>query len=158
MGRLHSLASAFLLAAALLPSIAGAQSFDAAQEPAGDLGIGGQIGEPSGVTFKIYQRPTLAYEFLAAWDLDRFFYLNAHALYERPIPDSPLRYYFGPGIVLGVTDDSGSTDLVVGLSGQAGVNFFVERFEVFLHLTPRLDIIPSTDGEVGGGIGLRYYL
>lgn len=158
MRRLHSLASAILLAAALLPFDAGAQSFDAAQEPASDFGIGGQIGEPSGVTLKIYQRPTLAYELLAAWDLDQFFYLNAHALYERPIPDSPLRYYFGPGVVLGVTDGRGSTDLVVGLSGQAGVNFFVERFEVFLHLTPRLNIIPNTDGDVGGGIGLRYYL
>ena len=131
----------------------------AAQDPASDIGIGGQIGEPSGVTLKLYQRPGFAYEFLAAWDLDTFFFLNGHALYERPIPDSPLRYYLGPGLIIGIRQDSGNeTDLVVGISGQAGVNFFVERFEVFLHLTPRLDVIPSTDGEIGGGIGLRYYL
>jgi hypothetical protein len=131
-----------------------------AQGPAGDLGLGGQIGDPSGITLKIYQRPTFAYELVAAWDLDDFFFLNGHALFERPIPDSPLRYYLGPGVVIGVQDDDtprSRNDVVVGISGQAGVNFFVERFEVFLHLTPRLNVIPDTDGEIGGGIGLRYY-
>lgn len=130
-----------------------------AQNPASNIGIGGQIGDPSGVTMKLYQRPGFAYEFLAAWDLDSFFFLNAHALYERPIPDSPLRYYVGPGLIIGLREDPGDgTDLVVGISGQVGVDFFVERFEVFLHLTPRLDVIPSTEGDIGGGIGLRYYL
>ena len=131
-----------------------------AQSPAGDLGLGGQIGDPSGITLKIYQRPGFAYEFLAAWDLDDFFFLNGHALFERPIPDSPLRYYLGPGIVVGVEEDDGpggGNDLVLGISGQFGVNFFVERFEVFLHLTPRLTVIPNTQGNIGGGIGLRYY-
>lgn len=143
----------FLLLAVLLATDA------RAQDPASDIGIGGQIGDPSGVTLKLYQRPGFSYEFLAAWDLDSFFFLNGHALYERPIPDSPLRYYLGPGVIIGIREDSNDeTDLVVGISGQVGVNFFVERFEVFLHLTPRLDVIPSTDGDIGGGIGLRYYL
>lgn len=157
MRRTQLFASAALVAACLLQLPASAQTIGASQDPAGSLGIGGQIGDPSGVTVKIYQRPTLAYELLAAWDLDRFFFLNAHALFERPIPDSPLRYYLGPGAILGIEDGGGNANLAVGISGQAGVNFFVERFEVFLHLTPRLAIIPSTVGDVGGGIGLRYY-
>ncbi len=131
-----------------------------AQSPAGEVGLGGQIGDPSGITLKLYQRPGFAYDLLAAWDLDRFFFLNAHALYERPITDSPLRYYLGPGILLGFQEDAGpdeETNIVIGASGQFGVNFFVEQFEVFLQLTPRLSVIPDTDGEIGGGIGLRYY-
>lgn len=132
-----------------------------AQSPAGDIGVGAQIGDPSGVTVKLYQRPGFAYDFLAAWDLDRFFFLNAHALYEQPIPDSPLRYYLGPGVILGFQEDNGpngnDNDVVIGVSGQFGLNFFVEQFEVFLQLTPRLSVIPSTDGEIGGGVGLRYY-
>lgn len=148
----------FCLFLSLLAIDARAQDLATAQEPASDLGIGGQIGDPSGVTLKLYQRPGLALEFLAAWDLGSFFFLNGHALYERPIPDSPLHYYLGPGLILGVRDATDGTDLVVGISGQVGVNFFVERFEVFLHLTPRLNVIPDTDGNFGGGIGLRYYL
>lgn len=130
-----------------------------AQSPAGNVGIGGQLGDPSGLTLKLYQRPGFAYEFLGAWDLNNFIFLNAHALYERPIPDSPLRYYLGPGVLVGIREGDGDDDddVVVGISGEFGVNFFVERFEVFLHLTPRLGIIPDTDGEIGGGIGLRYY-
>lgn len=131
-----------------------------AQSPAGTVGLGGQIGDPSGVTLKFYQRPGFAYDLLAAWDLDDFFFLNGHALYEKPIPDSPLRFFVGPGLVVGFQDSSGADDndeVVVGVSGQFGLNFFVEQFEVFLQLTPRLHVLPATDGDVGGGVGLRYY-
>ena len=127
---------------------------------AGNVGLGGQIGDPSGVTLKLYEHPGFAYEFLAAWDLDDFFFLNAHVLFERSIPDSPLRYYLGPGVLIGFRETEpgrDEDDVVIGISGQFGVNFFVERFEVFLHLTPRLSVIPETDGDIGGGIGLRYY-
>lgn len=132
----------------------------AAQSPAGSFGIGGQIGDPSGITIKLYQRPGFAYDLLAAWDLDDFFFLNGHALYEKPIPDSPLHYYLGPGILVGFEEEQGPGDedeVVVGISGQFGLNFFVEQFEVFLQLTPRLHVIPDTDGDIGGGVGLRYY-
>jgi len=131
-----------------------------AQAPAGSVGLGGQIGDPSGLTLKLYQRSGLAYDLLAAWDLDDFFFLNGHVLYEKPVPDSPLRYYLGPGVVLGLRHSprSESDDVVIGISGQFGLNFFVEQFEVFLQLTPRLDLLPGTKADVGGGVGLRYYL
>lgn len=146
--------TAIITAAAIL-ALAGTA---AAQNPAGRVGVGGQLGEPSGITVKLYQRSGFAYEILAAWDLGDFFFLNAHALYERAIPDSPLRYYVGPGILAGVREgNADESDFVVGISGEVGVNFFVERYEVFLHLTPRLGVIPDTQGDVGGGIGLRYY-
>lgn len=129
-----------------------------AQNPAGSVGVGGQLGEPSGISVKLYQRPAFAYEVLAAWDLADFFFLNGHALYERTIPDTPLRYYLGPGVLFGIREpDADESDFVVGISGEFGVNFFVERYEVFVHLTPRLGVIPDTEGDVGGGIGLRYY-
>ncbi len=129
-----------------------------AQGPAGSVGVGGQLGEPSGLTVKLYQQPGFAYEILAAWDLGDFFFVNGHALYERAIPDTPLRYYLGPGVLAGVREGHAEDgDFVVGISGEFGVNYFVERYEVFLHLTPRLGVIPDTQGDVGGGVGLRYY-
>src|SRR5690606_2675290 len=72
-----------------------AQNLRSAQGPATDVGLGGQICYPSGVTLKLYQRFGLAYEFFASWDLDRFFFLNGHVLFERLIPDSPLHYFIG---------------------------------------------------------------
>jgi hypothetical protein len=133
-------------------------SFSSAQGIPGRTGIGGQIGTPSGVTLKLYQNPGFAYEFLAAWDFDNDFFLNVHGLYERPIPDSPLRYYVGPGGYIGIRTRPGRDgELTLGLSATLGVNFFVEQFEIFLQVTPRLDLAPATSGQFGGGVGLRYY-
>lgn len=135
--------------------------------PVSPVGIGGQVGDPSGLTLKIYRRgargqgpfrSAQAFSFLAAWDLEDFFFLNAHALYERPIPDSPLNYYVGPGLVIGIDDrPRRNADFVLGISGDFGLNFFTEHFEVFLELTPWIKVIPDTEGSLGGGIGLRYY-
>jgi len=129
-----------------------------AQAPRGNVGLGGQIGEPSGLTLKVYRRPGFAYDFLAAWDLDDFFFLNVHGLYERPLEDSPLRWYLGPGGFVGIANRGrGDDEVVLGVSATVGLNFFAEQFEVFLQLTPRLALTPDTDGDLGGGIGLRYY-
>ncbi len=126
------------------------------------LGIGGQIGDPSGVTLKTYQRRGFAYDFLAAWSLDDYFLLNAHAIYERPLENTTVNYYFGPGAFIIVADQDrrnrDESEVVLGISGNFGINLFIERFEVFLQITPRLSLTPETDGDVGGGLGLRYYL
>ncbi len=135
-------------------------------DPVSPVGIGGQVGDPSGISLKIYRKSdgqglfksAKAFSFLAAWDLEDFFFLNAHALYEKPIPDSPLNYYLGPGAIVGVDDRPASdVELVLGISGNFGLNFFTEHFEVYLELTPWIKIVPETEGELGGGIGLRYY-
>lgn len=122
-----------------------------------NVGVGGQIGEPSGITLKIYQRPGFAYDFLAAWDFDEYFLINVHGIFEHSLSDSPLNYYLGPGAFVTFRDRR-EDDVSVGISGNFGINFFVERFEVFLQITPRLNILPDTDGDLGGGVGLRYYL
>lgn len=152
MARTMTFALAVMIAVTLTAGNAQAQS------PTGNFGIGGQIGDPSGLTVKMYQRSGFAYELLAAWDLDNFFFLNGHALYERPITNSPIRYYLGPGALIGIHERRpNGNDFVVGISGQLGLNYFVDQFEVFLHITPRLNVIPNTDGDIGGGIGLRFY-
>jgi hypothetical protein len=136
----------------------------AAAQPAGRaFGLGGQIGRPSGVTLKRYRpgpsgllRRADAFTLLAAWDLEEVFFLNAHLLRERPIPESPLRYFYGPGLVLGF-EDTRRAGLVLGVSGAFGVNFFRENFEVYLQITPRLNLFPNTHGAFDAGIGMRYY-
>ncbi|MDX1741548.1 MAG: hypothetical protein R3178_09655, partial [Rhodothermales bacterium] len=96
--------------------------------------------------------------FLAAWNLDRFFYLNAHSLRERALEDSPLNYYIGPGVIVGVRDrTSDDSEFVAGVSAEGGLNFFTERFEVFLGLTPWFRVIPEPDLFLGGGVGIRFY-
>ncbi len=124
--------------------------------PPGTFSIGGQIGDPSGITLKWYDRPGRAFELLGAWDLDDFLFLNLHYLFEHPIQNSPLNYFLGPGAYIGV-EDRRDSELVIGASASFGLNFFAEPFEVFLQLTPRLNVVPNTRGDLGGGVGLRFY-
>lgn len=135
--------------------------------PPSRVGLGIQVGDPSGISLKVYRRSATrkgllgtvnAYSFLAAWNLDRFFYLNAHALRERALEDSPLNYYIGPGLIVGIRDDTrSSNDFVAGVSAEGGLNFFTERFEVFLGLTPWFRVLPDPGLYLGGGVGLRFY-
>lgn len=130
-----------------------------AQRAPGAIGIGGQIGDPSGVTLKIYNPSGFSYDFLAAWDLDRFFFLNIHGLLERHIGQTQgLHLFYGPGAFIGIRDrDPGDDDVVVGISGSVGLGYVLDRLEFFGQLTPRLALVPDTDGDIGGGVGLRFY-
>lgn len=124
-----------------------------AQERRGNVGLGVQFGDPSGLSLRLYQNTDWAYDLLAAWDFNRFFFFSVHGVYERPLEDSPLHYYVGPGVV--IRSDQG--DAVLGLSVTLGTNFFIEPFEVFLQVAPRMDLFPRTNVGLGAGLGLRYY-
>ncbi len=153
---------ALFLALLLLPLSAGPAR---AQAPGLTFGVGGQIGDPSGLSFKFYERPDLSYDFLLAFDLnDDFTFLNAHRTWERVLSDSPVRLHYGPGLFVGFVDrggddddDLGDDEALFGISFKVGLNVFIDRFEVFLNLTPRLLVLPETDGALGAGVGLHYY-
>jgi hypothetical protein len=137
----------------------------AAQRASGDVGIGAQIGDPTGFTVKVY-RPTTSLDLLAAWDLDDFFFLNAHAIFDEHLNDrQTIHFLYGPGAFIGIRDHDGrgndgpgDDDVEIGLSGTVGIDFMIRRFEIYLHLTPRISVIESTDFELGGGLGFRFYL
>lgn len=132
----------------------------AAQDFEDNIGLGGQIGEPSGITMKVYEPGGMSYDFLAAFDLDDFFYLNVHGLFERQIDDDEnLNLFYGPGAFVGIYDRprDRDDDVALGVSGRVGINFYIEEFELFAQITPRIEVIPATDGDIGGGLGFRYY-
>jgi hypothetical protein len=153
-----------LLAVALLLSVG--LPLDAyAQRTSGAVGLGGQLGDPSGVTLKVYNADAPSYDFLAAWSgLDDFFFLNGHALFENRLPaenvDPPLQWFLGPGAFIGTFERGGpQTDTVVfGISGTGGLQILLaEHFEIYLQATPRFSLAPETDATLGGGLGFRYY-
>ena len=152
----YCLVGSFLIAGLTI----GAVSTADAQNLDGDVGIGGQIGEPSGITLKVHNEGGMSYEFLGAFDLDDFFYLNVHGLFENPISDDEaVNLFYGPGGFIGIYDrpHDDDDDIALGISGRVGINFYVEQFELYAQVTPRIEVIPETAGDVGGGIGFRYY-
>ena len=129
-----------------------------AQRTAGSTTVGLQVGTPGGFTAKVYQSDGIAYDGVLTTDVDDYGRLSIHRLWERPLPDSLVYVYYGPGLGLaGQNLDTGLTpEVELGL--KVGFNFYAERFEVFLHATPVLRIRPNLHPRIGTSVGLRYDL
>jgi hypothetical protein len=126
----------------------------------GTFGIGGQLGDPTGLALKS-EIGGRAFDAAAGWDLDDYLFVQGHLLLrERRFPGSTtdLRYFYGPGAFLAAGNDrNADDDLAVGFSFNAGISYYVDAFEFFGQLTPQLQLIEDTDFDLGGGIGVRYY-
>jgi len=129
-----------------------------AQREPGSLTIGAQVGRTGGLSLKLYASPPHAYQALFTFDGDDFARLSMFRLWERPLPDSLVYVYYGPGLRLGGRELTSGPSTVVDLLGTVGLNFYAERFEVFLHVTPALRLQPDLTPHLGGGVGLRYDL
>ncbi len=132
-----------------------------AQPPAGAVGIGAQFGQPTGISLKFSNPSGMSADLLVAWDLGDFVFFNLHGIYERPISGRNFYLYYGPGFFLGFRDTNGrrfqNDDLALGISGNFGLAVLIDRLEVFGQLTPRLELVESTSGGIGGGLGLRFF-
>ena len=153
----YVLLSPSLIALVLFTGILFPSSATAQRQP-GATGVGLQIGRPGGLTLKLYRPDSVAYDGVLSTDGDDFIVGHFHRLWERALPKSPLHFFAGPGLVVGTEQLSQSPRLRLGLSTEAGLNFYAERFEVFLHVTPTLRFLPDTMVRLDGNVGLRYYL
>lgn len=136
----------------LIPSLA------QAQRAAGAFQIGPQVGQPGGLTGKLYRSPQTAYDGLFTTDGDEFVRIYLHRLHERPMPDSLMHLFFGPGLLLGGETLDTTPAAELALSAEIGLNFYAKRFEVFLQATPTLHVLPTVTPRLGGSVGLRYVL
>lgn len=128
----------------------------------GSVGLGLQVGDPSGLTLKFYNGGKASVDILAAWDLNDYLFLNVHALYHKPLGGARnVNFFYGPGAFLAFYEGNRRYDdddyLGAGISGNLGLSVFFDRFELFGQITPRLQVIERTNGDLGGGIGLRFY-
>lgn len=125
-------------------------------------GIGGQIGDPTGITLK-FGVGYGAIDLAAGWDLGDHFSAQGHYLLGEnrlPTPEADLRFFYGPGAYLKVRNNDGNDDgdADAGFSFNVGLGLYPTReIEIFGQITPRLQLIDETDFDFGGAIGLRYY-
>ncbi|MBI4349018.1 MAG: hypothetical protein HY553_19425 [Elusimicrobia bacterium] len=143
-----------LLAAfsALALSAAGA----GAQE-AGRAGAGVIVGDPTGVTLKVFPRSTLAVDAGIGFSGDAAFYADAlwYAWDLLPKPgEGTLGAYLGAGPRIETKRDA-----TFGIRAVGGVSYWLPRHpvELFLEAGPVFVLAPDTGTDVDAGVGVRVY-
>lgn len=122
-----------------------------------ELGI--ILGEPTGISLKMWQSNNTAYNFGLAWSFSGQGSIHAHADYLRhnwlDVTEGDLVLYYGLGARLLLRDDP-----KVGARIPVGLQYLIpnSRLTVFAEVAPMLDLIPDTSFEVNGGLGIRIFL
>lgn len=124
------------------------------------IGIGVILGNPTGLSAKMWTSERTAVDGAAAWSFLGEGYIHAHAdllihSYAIEVSQGALPLYFGLGgrVRLG-------NDTRIGIRIPLGISYQFEEvpFDAFFEIAPILDLLPETDFDVNGAIGLRYYL
>ncbi len=126
----------------------------------GKFGLGIVVGEPTGVSAKYWTNGSNAFDFGAAWSFKRDGNLLLQADYVWhtfsliPVREGKLPFYFGIG---GRVIFSG--DPLIGARIPIGLDYILANapLDVFAEVVPILDLAPSTNFNLGGGIGVRFW-
>ena len=131
-----------------------------------NIGLGIIFGEPTGLTFKIWNRQTVAFDAGAAWSFigGKYFQIHSDLLFHNfnlfKVETGRMALYYGPGarIKFG-SNDVDASNITVSLRLAIGISYEFEKtpVELFIEVVPMLDLIPSTEPNMAGGVGFRYY-
>ncbi len=129
------------------------------------FGLGIIIGEPTGISGKLWMSQSTACEGGVAWALghdgkydNNSGHLHIHLDYLwhmfNLFPIKEFSFYYGIGGRLSLHDDLG-----VGVRGVAGIDYFFTGvpLDAFLEVVPVLGLVPDVGFGVNAGIGLRYF-
>lgn len=153
------------LGLALIMIIISLPSYSSAYGPEGKrVGAGLYLGEPTGLTVKGYLTNKLAIDGIAAWDFrDKAFTVIGDITYDFfHIPtDSHLvkiPFYVGGGAKFEFNGGP-HDETVVGLRIPVGVaiQWVHHPIEIFAEIAPGINVSPSSDFDLMGGIGARFY-
>lgn len=132
------------------------------------FGLGIIAGEPTGLSAKAWIGDGSAIDFAAAWSLEGRDFFQLHADYLRhasviEVDKGFLPFYYGIGARMVILEDKfrreDEEDILFGLRIPLGITYLFAGapLDIFAELVPVIELFPSTDFEVDGGVGIRYY-
>lgn len=133
-----------------------------AQDADKDLGLGFMVGEPTGLTLKSWTGGNNAFDLGLSWSLGRYDAINIHGDYLwhnynvfDEVDPGTLPLYYGVGARLVLAEN----DAILGARIPIGMNYLFEDSPIglFLEVAPIINLVPSTDFDVDGGLGARFY-
>jgi len=124
-------------------------------------GIGVIIGEPTGITAKMWTSERTAFDAAAAWSFypeSDFIHLHLDYLlhYFPQVDRGTMMVYWGAGPIARFKESAGT----IGLRVPFGIGYLWDEapVEIFLEIAPRVELLPASDFNGNAAIGVRYYL
>ncbi len=124
----------------------------------GNLGVGIVVGEPTGLSMKVWHSKKMAIDGAVAWSLGNNGDIQMHADYLwhnfNTFSNRNLPLYYGLGGSARLGDDT-----KIGGRAVMGVNYLFKSAPVdfFFELAPVFYVIPSSNFDITGGLGFRFY-
>jgi hypothetical protein len=126
----------------------------------GTFGIGVIVGEPTGVSGKLWMTERTAIDGAAAWSFSDEAALHLHADYLFhnfdliEVDQGRLPVYFGIGARVKFESDSR-----FGVRIPVGIAYLMEDapIDFFFEVVPLLDLVPDTDFNFNAAIGARFF-
>lgn len=120
----------------------------------GGLGLGVILGEPTGLSGKLWLRGDTAIDGAAAWSFNKGGNMHLHADYLLHGFGGRIRLYYGFGVRAKLEEDRR-----VGIRFPVGIAYIAEApLDAFLEAAPLLDLAPSTNFRLNAAIGFRFFL
>jgi len=124
------------------------------------FGLGIVLGEPTGLSAKLWTGSSNAFDFAAAWSFkgDGHLLVQAdyvwHSFNLIHVSSGKLPLYYGIGGRAIFSDDP-----LLGVRVPLGLNYLFDDapIDIFAEIVPILDLIPETDFDLGGGLGVRFW-
>lgn len=127
-----------------------------------ESGIGLQLGEPTGISFKFWTTRNNAVDAVIGWNLvAQKFTVQAGYLWHfpQPVRTGSFALYVGVGAILGggSNKESGDAELLLGARIPLGLEYIKRPFSFYAQVDPRVNLLPGIGLGFGGGIGFRFY-
>ena len=123
------------------------------------FGLGFVLGEPTGISAKLWKGNTKAFQGAIAWSFGKndAVRLQTDHLWHFPgieISMAKLPYYLGIGVSVTFADK-----FVLAARIPVGIDFQFSNLplDLFLEIAPGLKLIPDVEFNVDAGLGIRYF-
>jgi hypothetical protein len=131
---------------------------DAAEGP---FGLGIILGEPTGLSAKVWLNGRMAIDGAGAWSFTDQAALHLHADYlvhffnRLDVDRGSLPLYVGIGGRVKFLDE----DDLVGIRVPLGAAYLLEGVpvDIFFEVVPLMDVAPETEFRMNAAIGFRYF-
>ncbi len=126
----------------------------------GQNAIGIMIGDPTGISFKHWTSYKTAFDAGAAWSLESNDAISLHGDYlwhtYFDVDKGSLAFYYGIGARALFIENADSR---IGARIPLGFNYLFEEvpLDLFVEIAPIVDLVPDTDLNGDGALGVRFY-